>query len=219
MKKSELERILLDCVIRGGEREERVQQMEVDVANCKRILKQHGEAHLVQDLLPQFTQLVKKVESLEGKLNFKLNDGPIFNHGKRIATLEKQVNDTLDIIPQLNNRIQKLEDTVNSEGVRIEILEEKVVKLDKEEKSKLDSMRLAAVEKGILHRGEDFRRVMERVIRLEEPCSELQESLEESWGSASRELQKAMLKKVPTAVKINALTSVDKKRVGRPRKS
>lgn len=49
----------------------------------------HVSDHRANDLLPQFTELCKKVESLEGKLNFKLNDGPIMNHSKRIADLEE----------------------------------------------------------------------------------------------------------------------------------
>ena len=61
------------------------------LSTVERKLKNHGEAHMADDLLPQFTELVKKGEKLEGQLNFKLNDGPIHNHSVRIAELEKKL--------------------------------------------------------------------------------------------------------------------------------
>ena len=65
-------------------------------------LKCHGRAHLEHDILPQFTELCKKVDKLEGVMNFKLNDGPIANHSKRIKDLE-------EINAQLWENIGKLE--------------------------------------------------------------------------------------------------------------
>jgi len=59
-----------------------------DIKEINHTLKLHGEAHMAQDLSPQFTELVKKVEKLEGQLNFKLNDGPIHNHTVRISKME-----------------------------------------------------------------------------------------------------------------------------------
>ena len=79
------EAMLTSDVIRGD-----CMRDAIRVVNSLRTLKAHGQAHMAQDLLPQFTDMCKKVEKLEGQLNFKLNDGPIFNHGKRIADLEKQ---------------------------------------------------------------------------------------------------------------------------------
>ena len=71
-----------------------------EITNLKRTLKLHGEAHMAQDLLPQFTELVKKVEKLEGQLNFKLNDGPIANHSKRIADLEETAESLSETVDQ-----------------------------------------------------------------------------------------------------------------------
>ena len=59
-----------------------------EIKDLNATIRRHGEAHLAQDLLPQFTDLVKNVEKLEGQLNFKLNDGPIHNHSVRIEKLE-----------------------------------------------------------------------------------------------------------------------------------
>jgi archaellum component FlaC len=36
-------------------------------------------------------ELHKRMDKLEGTLNFKLNDGPIANHSKRIKELEETV--------------------------------------------------------------------------------------------------------------------------------
>jgi hypothetical protein len=60
-----------------------------EIKDLNATIRRHGEAHLAHDLLPQFTELVKKVEKIEGSLNYKLNDGPIHNHSIRIAKLEE----------------------------------------------------------------------------------------------------------------------------------
>jgi hypothetical protein len=73
-----------------------------EITNINRTLKRHGEAHLAHDLLPQFTELVKKVEKLEGQLNFKLNDCPIMNHSKRIADLEETAEALSETVDQLS---------------------------------------------------------------------------------------------------------------------
>ena len=80
----------------------KINDAKQEIINIQRTLKLHGEAHMAQDLLPQFTELVKKVEKLEGVLNFKLNDGPIMNHSKRIADLEETAEALSETVDQLS---------------------------------------------------------------------------------------------------------------------
>lgn len=76
---------------------------EKEIAELKRVFRLHGEAHMAQDLVPQFRELVKKVEKIEGVLNFKLNDGPIANHSKRIADLEETAEALSETVDQLSS--------------------------------------------------------------------------------------------------------------------
>ena len=91
-----------------------------DIKELNRTLKLHGEAHMAQDLLPQFTELVKKVEKLEGVLNFKLNDGPIHNHSVRIAELEKLV----ALVAHHTNKISDVEECNSAHYERLCDIEE-----------------------------------------------------------------------------------------------
>ena len=42
--------------------------MGIKISALEHLLRNHGEAHMAQDLLPQFTALAKKVEKLEGDI-------------------------------------------------------------------------------------------------------------------------------------------------------
>ena len=91
-----------------------------EIKDLNATIRRHGEAHLAQDLLPQFTELVKKVEKLEGVLNFKLNDGPIHNHSVRIAELEKLV----ALVAHHTNKISDVEECNSAHYERLCDIEE-----------------------------------------------------------------------------------------------
>ena len=98
-----------------------------DIKELNRTLRLHGEAHMAQDLLPQFTELVKKVEKLEGQLNFKLNDGPIHNHSVRIVSLEewkKSLAPRLEYGANAFKSIAAQHERINRHDTRLSDLEE-----------------------------------------------------------------------------------------------
>jgi len=67
-----------------------------EILDIRKTLKSHGEAHLAQDLLPQFRELCKKVERIEMQMQFCLKD---LNGGiSRVNILEKRIED-LDVSP------------------------------------------------------------------------------------------------------------------------
>ena len=78
-----------------------------EIKDLNATIRRHGEAHMAQDLLPQFRGLVTKVEKLEGQLNFKLNDGPIHNHTVRITKLEARSADHDESIEALSETVDQ----------------------------------------------------------------------------------------------------------------
>jgi hypothetical protein len=139
--------------------------MGIKISALEHLFKMHGQAHMAQDITPQFRDLCKKVTSsqseikdthalcseyfdrvrkLEGQLNFKLNDGPIFNHGIRIAALEKMpalVDDHIKRLADHDESIQAITETVDQLSAckcqageqmlkRIEKLELEIVRAD-----------------------------------------------------------------------------------------
>ena len=76
--------------------------MGIKISALEQIQRNHGQAHMAQDLLPQFRELCKEVEILKGQLNFKLNDGPIANHSRRIANLEETAESLSETVDQLS---------------------------------------------------------------------------------------------------------------------
>ena len=67
-----------------------------DIKELSRTLRLHGEAHMAQDLLPQFTELVKKVEKLEGDLMPGVIPGNT-SLWSRVVNLERNKADVLKI--------------------------------------------------------------------------------------------------------------------------
>jgi len=59
-----------------------------DIKEINRTLHLHGDAHMAQDILPQFTELVKKVEKLEGDLMPGVISGKT-SLWSRVVTLER----------------------------------------------------------------------------------------------------------------------------------
>ena len=61
--------------------------MGIKIAALERVLKHHGEAHLAQDLTPQFRELCKKVDHVEAEAHSILNA----NYRREIDQLKQQM--------------------------------------------------------------------------------------------------------------------------------
>jgi chromosome segregation ATPase len=80
--------------------------MGIKIAALERVLKHHGEAHLAQDLTPQFRELCKKVDHVEAEAHSILNA----NYRREIDQLKQQMPylKDYDIVRRITDLTQNL---------------------------------------------------------------------------------------------------------------
>jgi hypothetical protein len=107
-----------------------------EILDIRKILKNHGEAHMAQDILPQFTKLCEKVESVRDRMDVIESQGPhtCHNHAalgedrKRIIDLESRMNcgNHPDIITRIRDLERAKEDDVFPARGRLQLVAEKI---------------------------------------------------------------------------------------------
>lgn len=83
----------------------KINDAKQEIANILRTLKLHGEAHMAQDLLPQFTELAKKVEKLEGDIMPGVISGKT-SLWSRVSDIERNKADAISLSGQAGEQIR-----------------------------------------------------------------------------------------------------------------
>jgi archaellum component FlaC len=121
MKKKLLIRAVYALKDKADRQYEHIRHNAEEVAKINRTLRLHGEAHMAQDLTPQFRELCKKVEALA-------QNEPAWNANKRLPEILHRVEELETHQAQVNasENIERICKRLNDQDESIESLSETV---------------------------------------------------------------------------------------------